>query len=392
MLFTIPDIATSNDFPTPKYEHNTPISFRLMDQVISDINVQTFNQLQILQRLFTANGIGTEDIKPKNISHNITTTSANAEDTEKLWMDGWREALEDRKVGKKRLTRSTSTQTFGYEMSKMYVNMTPLKKSYHTKDKRFAPGLLVPMATVGRTLFSSGLKELFISSGSILPLLKMTVQHMPTFFKPFMDIPKFISEFVANRKRAGKETESLHEKFDSTYDLARNSASAGSYEDLRHIVKSMQESNWRLFQQSSKLSSMTIMTLGQALTFSSCRDGKIPMLVIPPNLLYKKLKLYQKHLDDEYLKNETINRDAEELVIQPNEYMTMFNLNNVADCRLDDFGCVVAVKVFLKSKSANYKIYNFKSYAFQFNNLTCEVHIPSAIIIQETTSGAQHTI
>lgn len=350
IFFPIADIADPPKFPeTPcgaKLGLNDTFWCRNL-QGISKINKGTYEQLSTMNKMFTLKGVNFEAIKSQDKTDFLTHDSPPLFDIEAVqdFHNSWYAALEDRKYSNETLTRNPRS---------------------------------LPLVAAAK-IIGNNFPTLFVGLRKILPGLNSMFKHLPPILMPFLNPPNGKSVFSIIRKSSAKITEenvkNYHDysgKFYSDDFQTRLPTYLAANSDVIHM-------------QSSLINFNTIMVTSQAITLQSCRNGQIPPLVVPPSLLSGRL------LEQDAILKANKSSDLQ-FVISPSEFMLFYSIKNAAECVFDDDGGVVAVKTYLKRRSANYKIYQFKSYAFQFEDSTCELAIPSAYIIMETKSRALYTV
>ena len=358
ITFPIPSAPSVPAIWNPNCEiHPQPALCQKYFGSIFDLNQATRNQIALMMKIFSPSAIvssehNSNQLKADQVQHLI------GPNVNRQWLEKWQGALGGGVLPKKARSKRSTGNTTKSSLPNIQNLALPLSP--------FKPLLMMP-----------GLKNLYLEGGKqILKILSQKTWSLPKTFLSFMDAPEKAPELVALEQASKKSLEQtvVHPtspEFVKFFD--DKSALNFSPAYMFHILQ----------KQSAELLSASTSGNIYSHVHLSCLMGKIPIQLVPPQVLEYRMEKLEKTLAQ--------SNSTYQLVITAKEHLFLYDLK-VAECKVSKAGGFIGVQIHLKTKGSDYKLYSFKSYAFAINDNSCEIGVPSTYVVMDQPSNSVFTV
>jgi hypothetical protein len=282
----------------------------------------------------------------------------------------------------------SSTQKFGsdglwyrdaasYIQSRSQYDLEQLKDEGldHHRASRHILSIFAKALPYVAPMIWDAVKGMFVSDGTILESLAAIRSAIPKEFKGFTDIPVIVSEVIALLRRKMGNTDQYEKDFSAielgVMDAIKRSHNASLMESVMISQVLMEE---------AVLSQYTLWFTLHYSTLQDCRENRVPLSIAPPKVLEARIKQVEATLDP-----------GLELVYGSND-IGMYYTSHSARCKFDSDGGVLGVRVLIRPSKSNFALFELKTFAFAWNNYTCDIGIPTGLVVQDITSGSVYPV
>jgi len=361
LLFTLPTLPRPNYIPRT-FNCKTKDLACISIKDIHTVNEETMSLLEVGSKQFTRDGLDSAKVVASSFQAGLTQEEKRSDDVKNAGVEWYKEA-------KLRVGNATLIKTLDIQ-----------DDTEPERPTRYVPSVLPFLWNAGKHalpfLFDS-LKSLFVPNHSILPSITNIRAYTTPLLKPFLDIPKTISEIWRNFNRNKLVTEAAEENFTYNqavnlkpleFDLAIQNTDALKIRDTSFARDMLMEQ--------AEITRQKVYFDIQNEIIHDCRENMIPMGIIPPKVLQQRITSLEKDMDSDM-----------EVVFNSKRISYYYTLKT-ATCKFETDGGVIGIKTFIRPSNSTFLLRQVKTFAFAWRQKTCDFGIPITLIVQDIHTGS----
>jgi len=243
-----------------------------------------------------------------------------------------------------------------------------VKSISNGRNKRAAAAMIATALEKGLPIARDLMGRLFFSENGLLSILKNQSPTVGEGEKP-VTVSEFVTksrEFMVEIAKSKREVEKIAEKMEN------------HAKDRKMDIITFHDALGFSQLHTADLSQLVFQTLTYMVHLSSlndCRNGEIPLAFVSPDVLTEKLIELQKSLPA-----------TKQLTFEVQDTQKYYVMKS-ANCMYDDNGGVLQVQVPITNTKAKYKLFEYTSLSFAWEEYTCTTDVENMLIVKDFTTN-----